>query len=69
MNNIKIISDLLNVDLGEPFRIRFFRHKNPFSLWYKLTNDGLTYSYNKIDYHGKSDALEGLILGKHTIVK
>jgi len=71
ITNIYNIAKLLEIDIDEPFQIQFFTHKNPFeSTWYKLTENGLMYSYSKEgNYNCKSNALEGLLIGKHQIVK
>ena len=70
-NNIEDVAKILGVKLNEVFQIRFYRHKNPYkSVWYKITENGLIYSYVKDKgFLSKSNALEGLILGKHQIIK
>jgi hypothetical protein len=71
MINIKNIAKILKIDIDEPFKIQYFNHKNPYKLaWYKLTNKGLMYSYDKCGvYYSKSGSLEGLLIGKHQVVK
>lgn len=71
LSNIINVTKLLGIELNKPFRIQFFNHKEPYDLlWYKVTENGLMYGYNKNGYYyHKSDALEGLLIGKHQIVK
>jgi len=71
LDNIINVTKLLDIKIDEPFKIQFFNHKEPYDLlWYKMTENGLMYGYNETgDYYHKSDALEGLLIGKHQIVK
>jgi hypothetical protein len=70
IDKMKIIANILGLELQEPFQIQFFTHKKPLSLWYKLTETGLIYSYTKDGNYGcKSDAIEGLLIGKHQAIK
>lgn len=69
-NSISKICEILNVKIDQTFKIQFFKHKNPYKhCWYKITELGLMYSYGKDGkVCSKSQALEGLILGKHKII-
>ena len=67
---MKFIAEILEIEIEQPFKIQFFNHKSAYKeVWYKLFVKGLMYSYNKNGiYYGKSDALEGLLTGKHQII-
>jgi phage-related protein len=68
-SNMKQLAKLLNIEIGQIFKIQFFLHKQPYKYYYKLTEDGLIYNYNPEFESGyKSDALGYLLLGKHQIV-
>lgn len=71
IERMNIVAELLGVSMYEPFQIQFYRHKNVYSnAWYRIAPNGLVYSYEKDEKYGyKSDALEGLLTGKHQIIK
>ena len=68
---MKRVANILGVKIDEPFHIQFFSHRNAYKYCiYKLTPEGLFYSYkNNGDYIQKSSALEGLLVGKHQVIK
>ena len=68
MNNIDSVASILGVKLNEWFKIQFCKHKRAYDMWYEITEQGLLFSYDKKHISGKSDALQGLILGKHKII-
>lgn len=69
MNHMFTIACLMDVKLNEPFKIKFYRHREPFMLWYKINSGGLVYSYQRDGVYKHSQALDGLLSGKHQIVK
>lgn len=68
---MNIIAKSLGVSIGEVFQIQFFTHKNVYKdAFYKLTNEGLFYKYKCGQvFTSKSDALEGLLVGKHQVIR
>lgn len=68
-SNITSVAKMLNLELNEVFQIQMFTHKSPYKLWYKITEQGLLYSNTINGFYNHSDALEGIILGKHQIIK
>ena len=68
--NVENLAIILDIQINEPFKIQYFNHKNPYKLaWYQLTTKGLMYSYDRDGVYSKSNSLEGLLIGKHRVVK
>lgn len=70
-NRMNNVARSLGVNINEPFKIQFFTHKNSYKHnLYVIKLEGLFYSFNNgKDYNQKSNALEGLLIGKHQIIK
>ena len=65
-----IVCALLGLKLNEVFRIQFSGHQKSWPPFYKITEEGLLYSHHENGvYYGKSVALQGLLLGKHKVIK
>lgn len=70
MNHMISVASLLGIDINEIFRIKFNTYINPYKdCWYKLTEDGLMYAFRPDGNFTRSKALEGLLVGKHKVIK